>query len=66
MTGTPFTLINSNVNADRNGVLADLLPAGTYTGVGPDAMAVENKGAPGGAIRPAFAQLDMRLSYRLR
>ena len=66
MTGTPFTLINSNVDADRNGVLADLLPAGTYSGVGPDAMTLENEGGQGGAIGPAFAQLDMRLSYRLR
>jgi hypothetical protein len=47
-------------------VLADLLPPGTYTGVGPDAMTVENKGGQGGAIGPALAQLDMRLSYRLR
>ena len=66
MSGTPITLINSNVDVDRNGVLADLLPAGTYNGTGPDAMTLESDGGQGGAIGPAFAQLDMRLSYRVR
>ena len=29
-------------------------------------MTLDNDGGQGGAIGPAFAQLDMRLSYRLR
>ena len=32
MTGTPISLINSAVDADRNGLLFDLLPAGSYSG----------------------------------
>ena len=37
MSGIPFTLINSNVDADRNGRLFDELPAGHYCGVGANA-----------------------------
>jgi hypothetical protein len=65
MTGMPFTLINSNVDGDRNGILADTIPAGTYRGNGADALTVDNAGGQGGAIGPAFGQLDMRVSYRV-
>ena len=34
MTGRPFTIMDSTVDADRNGILFDPLPAGTYSGVG--------------------------------
>jgi hypothetical protein len=41
------------------------LPAGTYSGVGENAITVENKGGRNGARGPGFAQLDVRLGYRL-
>jgi hypothetical protein len=66
MSGLPLSLINSNVDTDRNGILADLLPAGTYSGSGLNALTVQNSGTAGGAVGPAFHQLDMRLDYRFR
>ena len=32
MSGRPFSIIDTNVDADRNGILFDPLPAGTYSG----------------------------------
>lgn len=66
MTGQPFTIHNSNVDVDRNGILFDPLPAGTYSGVGEGAITVENKGGRNGAVGPGYSQLDMRISYRVR
>jgi outer membrane receptor for ferrienterochelin and colicin len=66
MSGRPFSLIDSNVDEDRNGILADPLPAGTYTGVGENGISVENKGGRNGAYGPNYAQLDARLGYRFR
>jgi hypothetical protein len=66
MTGQPFTLHNSNIDANRNGVLIDPLPAGTYSGVGQNAITVENKGGRNGAVGPGSLQIDMRAGYRLR
>jgi hypothetical protein len=43
MTGTPMTLINSAVDADRNGLLFDPLPPGNYCGVGLNASARTTK-----------------------
>jgi hypothetical protein len=66
MSGQPFTIVNSNVDADRNNILADPVPAGTYSGNGPNAITVENKGGRNGAYGPDFAQLDLRAGYRVR
>ena len=66
MSGRPFSIIDSNVDADRNGILFDPLPAGTYTGVGDNAITVENKGGRNGAYGPNYAQLDARVGYRVR
>jgi hypothetical protein len=66
MTGQPFTIHNSNIDANRNGVLIDPLPAGTYSGVGQNAITVENKGGRNGAIGPGSLQIDLRAGYRLR
>ena len=66
MSGQPFTIHNSNIDANRNGVLIDPLPAGTYSGVGQNAITVENKGGRNGAIGPGSLQIDMRAGYRLR
>ena len=66
MSGEPFTIHNTNVDANRNGVGLDPLPPGTYSGQGQNAMTVENEGGRNGARGPGFAQLDLRAGYRLR
>jgi hypothetical protein len=67
LSGTPFTIQDQNIDADRNNVLFDPLPAGTYSGTSVDALQnVENKGGRNGARGPGFAQLDLRVGYRAR
>jgi hypothetical protein len=67
MSGTPFTIQNTNVDADRNGVLFDPLPSGTYSGTADGSLQnVENKGGRNGARGPGFMQLDMRAGYRAK
>jgi hypothetical protein len=67
MSGTPFTIHNTNIDADRNGVLFDPLPAGIYSGTEAGSLQnVENKGGRNGARGPGFMQLDLRLGYRAR
>jgi hypothetical protein len=64
LSGTPFTLTNGNVDPDLNGIQAEPLPAGTYTGNGPDPYTVEDfKSHRNGARGPGFFSLDMRLGY---
>jgi hypothetical protein len=64
--GTPFTIHNSNIDADRNGVLIDPVAAGTYSGTGQNAITVENKGGRNGARGPGYRNVDMRVGYRVR
>ena len=66
MTGTPMTLINSGVDADRNGLLFDRLPAGTYCGQGLNSICVDFDGGRNGARGPNFKQTDLKFSYRFR
>ena len=66
LSGRPFTVLDTNVDPDRNGVLFDPLPAGTYSGAGPNAVTVENDGGRNGARGPGFFQADVRLGYRFR
>jgi len=66
MTGTPISLINSAVDADRNGLLFDLLPAGSYCGQGVNAFCTDNQGGRNGARGPSFKQTDLKLAYRFR
>ena len=66
MSGRPFSIIDTNIDPDRNGILFDPLPAGTYTGVGEPAITVENSGGRNGAYGPNYIQLDARIGYRLR
>jgi outer membrane receptor protein involved in Fe transport len=66
LSGLPFTVVDSNVDADRNGHLVDRLPAGTYEGTGVNAYKVDFDGKRNGAYGPGFFQLDTRLGYRLR
>ncbi|MCC7243699.1 MAG: TonB-dependent receptor [Acidobacteria bacterium] len=66
MSGSPFTVYDSTFDLDLNGVLTDPIPAGTYTGVGQNAITVENSGGRNGAYGPGLVQLDVRAGYRLR
>jgi hypothetical protein len=65
-SGLPFTIHNTNIDADRNGVLIDPVPAGSYSGNGPNAISVENKGGRNGAYGPGEMNIDMRVGYRVR
>jgi hypothetical protein len=66
MTGTPMTLINSAVDADRNGLLFDPLPPGQYCGQGLNSICTDYKGGRNGGRGPAFRQADMKFAYRFR
>src|SRR5688500_12730625 len=68
MSGSPFTIFNSNVDADRNGELNDPSPAGTYSGTAARAVMtdVKNRGGRNGAIGPDYFQLDLRAGLRPR
>jgi hypothetical protein len=65
MSGSPFSIFNSNVDVDQNGELTDPSPAGTYSGTAPDAMQnVKNAGGRNGAVGPDYFQVDMRAGWR--
>ena len=66
MSGAPFTIYDSSIDADRNGELVDPVPAGGLQRHGnPDAMQnVDNKGGRNGAIGPDYFQIDMRAGWR--
>ena len=67
MTGIPFTVYDSSIDADRNGELVDPVPAGTYSGTALDSMQnLENKGGRNGAYGPDYLQLDARVGWRHR
>ena len=66
MSGLPFTIMNTAVDPDRNGILYDPLPAGSYSGSGLNAITVENDGGRNGAYGPGYIQLDMRFGWRWR
>jgi TonB dependent receptor len=66
LSGTPLTIQDTNFDPDRNGILFDPLPAGTYSGTGANAITVDNDGGRNGARGPGFQQFDMRIGYRLR
>lgn len=65
LSGLPFTIQNTNVDPDQNGVLFDPVAAGDYQGTGTDAYSVHNDGGRNGAYGPGFFQLDMRVGYRV-
>jgi hypothetical protein len=66
MTGQAFTIHNSNIDVNRNNIAVDPVPAGTYSGVGENAITVENKGGRNGAYGPGSLQIDLRAGYRIR
>jgi hypothetical protein len=66
LSGTPFSLFDPRVDPDRNGQQAEPLEAGTYSGTGEDAYAVEGyKSERNGARGPGFFKLDLRIGYSL-
>jgi hypothetical protein len=65
LSGSPLTIFDSTIDTDRNGTLADPLPAGTYSGTGDNAISVESDGGRNGAYGPGFFKFDVRLGYRL-
>jgi outer membrane receptor protein involved in Fe transport len=66
MSGLPFTIMNTAVDPDRNGILFDPLEPGSYSGNGVNAITVENDGGRNGAYGPGFVQFDMRFGWRWR
>lgn len=67
MSGAPFTIHDTNIDADQNGELFDPLPAGTYSGTAANSMQnVESRGGRNGATGPDYLQLDLRAGWRVR
>jgi Carboxypeptidase regulatory-like domain/TonB dependent receptor-like, beta-barrel/TonB-dependent Receptor Plug Domain len=70
LSGTPFTLIDSRVDADRNGINNDPLPAGNFTNsrTFPNGETLtfnfENEGGRNGARNPGFLTGDLRVAYK--
>ena len=67
MSGAPFTIYDSSIDADKNGELVDPLPAGVYSGNPniPDAMQnVSYAGGRNGAYGPDYLQADLRAGWR--
>ena len=67
-SGTPFTLTDSTIDANRNGNFEEPLPAGTYSGVSAafpqNAITVENKAGYNGSRGPGYFLINMRAAYR--
>ena len=64
LSGTPFSIINTNFDPDQNGIQAEPLPAADYSGTGNDAYTVKNyKAERNGARGPGYFQADMRVGY---
>ena len=66
MSGRPLTIHNTAIDANLNGIGYDPVSAGSYSGVGDNAISVQNNGGTNGAVGPDFFQLDMRFGYRSR
>jgi hypothetical protein len=65
LSGTPFSLTNSATDPDQNGIQAEPLPVGSYSGDGTNAYTVKNYTSErNGARGPGFFQLDMRFGYK--
>jgi hypothetical protein len=69
LSGLPFSLTNSLIDADRNGTLFDPIASGTYTGAGTvpaDNYTVQDyNGERNGAVGPGFFQFDTRFGWRV-
>src|SRR5262245_14252602 len=70
LSGSPFSIIDSRIDTDQNGINFDPLPAGSYTGsrTFPNGETLtfnsENKGGRAGARNPGFFSTDLRLQYK--
>lgn len=67
LSGSPFSLTNANVDADRNGSQSEPLAAGDYSAsaTGVDTYTVKGyKSERNGAHGPGFMNADLRLGYR--
>jgi hypothetical protein len=66
LSGLPFTIINSTIDAERNGLQAvNPIAAGSYSGTGANAVTLTNDGGRNGARGPGFFELDTRVGYRV-
>jgi hypothetical protein len=67
-SGTPFSLIDTSVDHDQNGLTGnEYLPAGNYTWTtGDEDTPFEYKGGRLGGRGPNFQRLDLRMGYRFR
>lgn len=66
LSGEPFSLVNSTIDPDLNGTIAEPLAAGTYSGTGEDAYTVDDyKSERNGARGPGFFKLDLRVGYNI-
>ena len=52
VSGAPFTLTDSTLDPDQNGLFTEPLPAGTYTGTGPNPYTAHAKSERNGATGP--------------
>ncbi|MPY91009.1 MAG: TonB-dependent receptor plug domain-containing protein [Luteitalea sp.] len=64
LSGLAFTVQDTDIDENRNGILFDPLPPGSFSGTGPNAVTAESDGGRNGARGPSFFQLDLRLGYR--
>ena len=65
LSGVPLTIFNSTIDTDRNNILTDPLPAGSYSGSGLNSISEDSDGGRNGAYGPGFFKLDLRLGYRI-
>lgn len=67
MSGAPFSIVDTSIDADRNGELFDFVPAGTYDSTVANAKVlngVKYDGGRNGARGPDYVQLDVRAGWR--
>ena len=70
LSGTPFTIFDSTVDTNQNGINLDPLPAGAFNNFRTFAngetlnFAVDNKGGINGARLPGFFSVDLRAAYK--
>ncbi len=70
LSGSPFTILDTTVDPDQNGITFDPLPAGSFSssrsfknGETLD-FAFENDGGRNGARGPKYLSVDLRLAYK--
>lgn len=72
LSGQPFTIFNSTIDANQNGINVDPLPAGAFTNSRTFANGetltfdVNNEGGINGARLPDFFSVDLRLAYKFK